>query len=77
MVVAVFDGEPNWLELSISPGDHESVVDVSSLDISKVDAFGVLALKGKERLFPLDGQHRLSGIREALKTSPDYHSSQA
>ena len=69
MVVAVFDGEPNWLELSISPGDHESVVDVSSLDISKVDAFGVLALKGKERLFPLDGQHRLSGIREALKTS--------
>ena len=67
MVVAVYDGEPNWLELSITSGDYESVVDLSSLDVSKVDAFGVLALTGKERLFPLDGQHRLSGIREALK----------
>ena len=67
MVVAVFDGEPNWLELSINPGEDDSVVDLSSLDISKLDAFGVLALTGKERLFPLDGQHRLSGIREALK----------
>ena len=67
MVVAVFDGEPNWLELSINPGEDDSPVDLSSLDISKLDAFGVLALTGKERLFPLDGQHRLSGIREALK----------
>ena len=67
MVVAVFDGEPNWLELSITSGNYESIVDLSSLDISKIDAFGVLALTGKERLFPLDGQHRLSGIREALR----------
>ena len=70
MVVAVFDGEPNWLELSINSGENQPDVDLSSLDISKLDAFGVLALTGKERLFPLDGQHRLSGIRDALKT-PD------
>ena len=70
MVVAVFDGEPNWLELSINSGENQPDIDLSSLDISKLDAFGVLALTGEERLFPLDGQHRLSGIREALKT-PD------
>lgn len=68
MVVAVFEGEPNWLEMSINSEKNESAVDLSSLDISKIDAFGILALTGMERLFPLDGQHRLSGIREALKT---------
>ena len=66
MVVAVFGGEPNWVDFSITSGDSQSGIDLSELDKSKLDAFGILVLKGNERLFPLDGQHRLAGIREAL-----------
>ena len=67
MVVAVFEGKPNWLEFSITNRGADPEFDISSLDISKLYALGFLSLSGDERLFPLDGQHRLAGIREALR----------
>ena len=67
MVVAVFDGAPNWLDIAISKQSEEFNIDLSGEDISKLDSFGILELNGQERLFPLDGQHRLAGIREALE----------
>lgn len=66
MVVAVFEGEPNWLEFSISKQNEELQFDPTTLDRAKLDSFGFLSLSGDEQLFPLDGQHRLAGIREAL-----------
>lgn len=66
MVVAVFKGEPNWLEFSIRKQNDNLEFDPNTLDRAKLDSFGFLSLTGKERLFPLDGQHRLAGIREAL-----------
>lgn len=67
MVVAVFEGEPNWLEFTIKKQSPNVAFDPTILDRAKLDSFGFLALTGDERLFPLDGQHRLAGIREALK----------
>lgn len=66
MVVAVFEGEPNWLEFSIRKQNDNLEFDPDTLDRAKLDSFGFLSLSGKEQLFPLDGQHRLAGIREAL-----------
>ena len=66
MVVAVFEGSPNWLEFSISTRKAPRRFDEKLLDLSKLDSFGFLELTGKKKLFPLDGQHRLAGIREAL-----------
>lgn len=66
MVVAVFEGEPNWLEFSIRKQNDNLEFDPNTLDRAKLDSFGFLSLTGKEKLFPLDGQHRLAGIREAL-----------
>lgn len=66
MVVAVFEGEPNWLEFSIRKQNDNLEFDPNTLDRAKLDSFGFLSLTGRERLFPLDGQHRLAGIREAL-----------
>lgn len=72
MVVAVFEGAPNWLEISINSSSHQTDFDSSLLDLAKLDSFGLLELSGNEKLFPLDGQHRLAGIREALSNhSPD------
>ncbi len=69
MVVAVFEGAPNWLEFSIRRQNDNLEFDPNALDRAKLDSFGFLALTGKEQLFPLDGQHRLAGIREALSDS--------
>ena len=66
MVVAVFGGEPNWLEFSIRKQNEKLDFDPNKLDRAKLDSFGFLSLTGDEQLFPLDGQHRLAGIREAL-----------
>ena len=67
MVVAVFDGEPNWFDFSVKKYNEKLQLDLSGLDVSKLDSFGLLQLNGDESLFPLDGQHRLAGIREALR----------
>jgi DNA sulfur modification protein DndB len=43
-----------------------SVAKLPSLFSSLGDNFGILTLRGKEQLVPLDGQHRLAAIRFAL-----------
>lgn len=68
MVVAVFEGAPQFHEFSI---EHKAEDAVPTLDPSKSQSFGYLALTGEETLFPLDGQHRLSGIKKALKRISD------
>lgn len=66
IVVAVYGGEPEWMEFSVSPaaGSRSSGADVPDWARS---AFGYLYLSGKETLFALDGQHRLAGIKLAVK----------
>lgn len=68
MVVAVFEGAPDWHPFTITAGEGNNGFDRTSVDLSVIDAFGFLSLTGKENLFPLDGQHRLSGIKSALST---------
>ena len=66
MVVAVFHGAPNWLEFSIRSKGAPNNFDSTLLDLAKLESFGLLELTGRENLFPIDGQHRLAGIRRAL-----------
>lgn len=70
MIVAVYGGKPKWLDVSIRRQGRKADIDTEILDGAKSDTLGFLSLTGKERLFPLDGQHRLSGIRNALR-NPD------
>jgi DNA sulfur modification protein DndB len=65
MVVGVYGGAPDWKPFRIVSGVSD--IDPSSLSLDTVNSFGFLKLSGGERLFPLDGQHRLAGIRQALK----------
>lgn len=64
MVVGVYGGAPDWKPFQIVSGVSD--IDPSSLPLDTINSFGFLKLSGDERLFPLDGQHRLAGIREAL-----------
>lgn len=68
MVIAVYEGAPQFHEFNV---EHKAKDAVPTLDSSKTQAFGYLELTGAEILFPLDGQHRLSGIKKVLKRVAD------
>jgi len=59
LVLAIYDGDPTWneLELDFKGKDYYSM--------------GFLRLNGEEKIFPVDGQHRVEGIKEAIKVNPE------
>ena len=61
LVVATYGGQPNWHSVSAIRSD-----DLQDLDQETIESVGFLTLSGDEKLFALDGQHRLAGIRTAL-----------
>jgi DNA sulfur modification protein DndB len=71
LVVTVYGGKPKWLDLAILDTEELRLEDLSPLTLLSIDkALGLLLLNGEEDLFPIDGQHRLSGIKEAVRLSP-------
>jgi len=54
LVLAVYDGDPMWKEVRYEI-ENEIYYNV-----------GLLELSGQEKIFPVDGQHRVEGIRAAL-----------
>ena len=66
LVVGVHGGGPEWLEVAIKESARPWHEDGDRLD----GAIGYLRLSGSEDLLALDGQHRLVGIKQALRTDP-------
>ena len=66
LVVAVYDGEPNWHPLSNVKSRYGAD---TTLELSEetIESVGFLTLRGDEKLFALDGQHRLAGIKRAIR----------
>lgn len=64
LVLATYDGRPEWLEVgnmrAVSQEAH-----YAKLDDQALDTMGFLSLSGEERIFAVDGQHRLAGIKRA------------
>ncbi|MBN2258338.1 MAG: DGQHR domain-containing protein [Anaerolineaceae bacterium] len=67
LVIGVYKGEPEWYELGIKDND---LFDADNLPVSIAGALGILELRGDETLFALDGQHRVEGIKIAIKQDP-------
>lgn len=55
LVLAVYDGEPIWTEIRYE------------LENEWFHNVGVLHFNGEEKIFPVDGQHRVEGIKAALR----------
>ena len=66
LVVATYGGQPNWHAISNVSGKtvNNALRDIRDETIASV---GFLTLRGDEKLFALDGQHRLAGIKKAIK----------
>lgn len=69
LVVAVYGGDPTWLEFDVSPTQTNPTT--GDVPAWATNAFGFLHLSGQETLFAIDGQHRLAGILNALKRKPE------
>lgn len=59
LILAVYDGQPTWNEIRIEHSNGEENYNL-----------GLLTLSGEEKIFPVDGQHRVAGIKEALEKEP-------
>lgn len=68
LIVAVHEGDPSWYD--ITRIESNSQFDAEDIPEDVVAGIGILSLNGEEKLFVLDGQHRLIGIKEAVKESP-------
>ena len=58
LILAIYDGDPQWLEVEF-PTEERDYTNV-----------GFLQFSDDETIFPVDGQHRVAGIKEALKADP-------
>lgn len=59
LVLAVYDGLPVWTEIRYE------------LEDEWYHNVGVLHFNGEEKIFPVDGQHRVEGIKAALREKPN------
>lgn len=59
IVLAIYDGDPKWLEVEFDD-EYEEVYNV-----------GFLAFNEDVKIFPVDGQHRVAGIKAVLEESPE------
>lgn len=59
LVLAVYDGAPEWYELDVEVEDYSTY------------SVGVLELTGNEIIFPVDGQHRVAGIKKAVEANQE------
>jgi DNA sulfur modification protein DndB len=66
LVVATYGGQPNWHALS-DIRSKEKKPDLQNLSEETIQSLGFLTFRGDEKLFTLDGQHRLAGIKKALE----------
>ncbi len=69
IVVAVLDGEPQWHPVSLEDNPEFRML---SSDRRLSEAFGVLTFNGEQNYYALDGQHRLSAIRQLLDGETDF-----
>jgi len=71
LVVAVYRGNPAWHEFgNITPYPNADI-DADDLPDETKFSIGFLSFTGKERLFAIDGQHRLAGMKRVADENED------
>ena len=63
IVVGVYGGSPDWFPIEIDDNLGPQPTDLSE---RARESLGILKFSGEERLFAVDGQHRVEAIKKAL-----------
>ena len=67
LVVATYGGKPDWQAITSINAKEGSTSELSSVSKEVLESVGFLTFYGDEKLFALDGQHRLAGIKRAVE----------
>ena len=67
VVAGIYGGEPEWFTINI--GDS-SDSDAPTLSKRARESIGLLKLSGHEKIFAIDGQHRVQAIKDVLERQP-------
>lgn len=65
LVLATYSGSPEWLEVGGFRATTKPDI-LKEISQSAMDSIGFLSLDGSEKIFAIDGQHRVAGIKRAL-----------
>lgn len=65
LTIAMFGGDPEWTSIAIKKTGFDQLSEEDQEDFE--NSYGVVKLDGSETLFVLDGQHRIKGLREAVR----------
>jgi DNA sulfur modification protein DndB len=73
LVLGVYGGDPEWYQIDLQKND---LFDPGVLSVTDQSVLGFLRLDGGEKIFAIDGQHRVVGIKQAMGQDPDLLASQ-
>ena len=66
IVLGLYGGDPDWFPIDVSRNLAKPEIELSE----RIEtAFGLIRLTGTEEIFAIDGQHRVEGIKQALKSN--------
>jgi DNA sulfur modification protein DndB len=65
IILGVFEGVPDWIEFDLT-GRFGEVLNSSDIENSE-SSMGIMVFEGNEKIFAIDGQHRVEGIKIALE----------
>lgn len=69
LIIGVYDGHPDWAPLQVKYAvNYLAATEEQQKTLE--GKLGLLRLSGGERLFAIDGQHRVAGIKRALLNLP-------
>jgi DNA sulfur modification protein DndB len=67
LVVAIYRGDPTWHGFSnFRPQNPD--INLADVPDEVEDSVGFISFTGEERMFAVDGQHRLAGMKHAIKS---------
>ena len=69
IILGVFDGVPDWVEFSFPKELEEKIENKQLKQIS--ETLGLMTFVEGIKIFAIDGQHRVEGIKEALRLDND------
>ena len=68
IIIGVFDGLPDWVQFDLSPmAEKLGMPEIEDAE----ESMGLMLFFGSEKMFAIDGQHRIEGIKAAFEKNPE------
>jgi len=71
ILVAVYKGDPEWYDIGKISTKGKKQTEIAKMPDNVIESIGILSFSGTEKLYALDGQHRLAGIKLAIVDKPE------